>query len=437
MCCTLPRPRRFIRKACRYWRGLPGVSGPAWIRGALDDMADSTYVVKRRLDRTPLWNKAGPRLGQLDVELTERCNNDCLHCCINLPANDAQALAREMTTEQIEGLLRQAADLGCLQVRFTGGEPLLRSDFQELYIFARRLGLKVLLFTNACLVTPGLADLFGRMPPLAQIEITVYGMHRESYEAVTRSPGSFTRFQRGIELLLARHVPFVVKWVILPQNKQEIPEFEAWAATLPGMAGRLPSYVVTLDLRNRRGDKERDALIRSLRLTPQESLAILARDDVKYKQSMKEFASQFLGPSGEKLFTCGAGCSLCIDAYGRIQPCMGVRAPEWTLRAAAAPGGPSPSGGLRDALRRFSSLSDLRAAHREYLRRCARCFLKGVCEQCPAKSWAEHGTLDTPVEYLCEIAHAQARYIGWLDPNEYGWEVMNWRERINRQHSAE
>ena len=59
-------------------------------------------------------------------------------------------------------------------------------------------------------------------------------------------------------------------------------------------------------------------------------------------------------------------------------------------------------------------LRELRATNPEYLRRCARCFLKGLCEQCPAKSWAEHGTLDTPVEYLCEVAHAQARWLGWL-----------------------
>ena len=48
----------------------------------------------------------------------------------------------------------------------------------------------------------------------------------------------------------------------------------------------------------------------------------------------------------------------------------------------------------------------------------ARCFLKGFCEQCPAKSWAESGTLDTPVEYLCEVAHTKARYLGCLDENE-------------------
>ena len=31
------------------------------------------------------------RLGRLDIELTERCDNDCVHCCINLPVGDAAA----------------------------------------------------------------------------------------------------------------------------------------------------------------------------------------------------------------------------------------------------------------------------------------------------------------------------------------------------------
>ena len=42
------------------------------------------------------------RLGRLDIELTERCDNDCIHCCINLPAGDAAARAREMPTAQVK-----------------------------------------------------------------------------------------------------------------------------------------------------------------------------------------------------------------------------------------------------------------------------------------------------------------------------------------------
>ena len=58
------------------------------------------------------------------------------------------------------------------------------------------------------------------------------------------------------------------------------------------------------------------------------------------------------------------------------------------------------------------------------------CFLKGLCEQCPAKSWMEHGTLDTPVKYFCEIAHAQAEFLGLLEENEKAWEIKDWKKRM-------
>lgn len=371
------------------------------------------------------------RLVQLDLELTERCNYNCIHCCINRPANDPDARARELTTAQVKEVLKQAADLGCLQVRFTGGEPLLRSDFEELYVFARQSGLKVLLFTNGRLITSNLAALFARIPPLAMIEITVYGMRQESYEAVTRTPGSFAQFRRGVNLLLERNVPFVVKSVFLPQNKHEMDEFEVWARTIPWMTSP-PRYAMLLDLRHRRNDAKKNAAIKSLRVLPQDGLAMMTRDATRYRRDMEEFASKFMGPRGDVLFHCGAGRSICIDAYGRAQPCMSIRAPELTVDL--IPGTSTArdgKAGLAHVLIRFSQLRNLRAKNAEYLRRCARCFLKGLCEQCPAKSLMEHGALDTPVEYLCEMAHAQARYLGWLNEEEHGWEVRDWRVRVN------
>jgi sulfatase maturation enzyme AslB (radical SAM superfamily) len=386
------------------------------------------------------------RMTSLDIELTERCNNDCIHCCINLPANDRNARSREMNTAQIKGILREAADLGCLQVRFTGGEPLLRRDFKELYLFARRLGLKVSLFTNGCLITQRIAQLFAKIPPLEPIEITVYGMRPESYEAVTRKPGTFALFRRGVELLLQHHVPFVLKSVILPPNASEIEEFEEWTKTVPWMRNS-PSYSMFYDLRNRRDDTGKNRAIETLRVAPKDGLGFIARDESGYRQSMTEFASRCMsGATDERLFACGLTECPCVDSYGRAQPCMGLRAPEMTVQLAGDEprnsGKPNMSSdqatrngssavGLAAALNRFPELRSLRATNPEYLRRCARCVLRGFCEQCPAKSWAEHGTLDTPVEYLCEVAHAQARYLGWLGDNERGWEVTNWQDRIN------
>jgi len=386
-------------------------------------MSECSYVVKYGPDNLPLWQKTKQSfLGNHQIiELTERCNNNCLHCNINRPADDASAKARELTTDEWKHIFRQIAELGILSVCFTGGEPLLRDDFPELYLFARKQGLMVLIFTNGRLITPQLADLLARIPPLEPIEISVYGMRRKSYEAVTRAPGSYAEFRRGIDLLLERKIPFIVKGALLPPNRGEMEEFKAWAKTIPWMDAP-PAYSMFFDLRCRRDSKTRNRLISGLRISPDEGLSILAREK-RFREEMVKFCARFMRPAGDRLFTCGAGHGGCIDAYGKFQVCMLVRHPDLVYAL--------KKGSLKDALKvMLPRLRPMRAANSRYLERCARCFLHGLCEQCPGTSWSEHGTLDTPVEYFCRVAHAQALWLGLLARGEKAWMVKDWKERI-------
>jgi len=383
----------------------------------------SPYVFRLESDKAVLWKSKPPLLTSLDLELTERCNNNCIHCYLNLPADDSESKARELSTAQIKNILAEAAQLGCLSVKFTGGEPLLREDFNELYVFARTLGLRVLIFTNATLLTPELATLFAEIPPLEPLEITVYGMNQGSYESISRVADSYKCHRRGIELLLKNEVPFVVSSALLPPNMNEMAEFRSWASTLPWM-DTPPSCTVLFDLRCRRDSPEKNRLIKQLRLTPVQVQEILSRNKVEYQKEMGEFCSTFIRPPGKNLFPCGAGLNrISVDAYGYCQPCILLRHPEtlYDLK----------TGSLKDGLTNFfPELRKKKAVDPDYLERCARCFLKGLCEQCPGKSWMEHGTLDTPVEYLCTIAHFSARELGLLRGREMGWEVTDWRERI-------
>ncbi len=384
-------------------------------------MKEKKYFVKKDLGSHILWKGEGPPAAQLDIELTERCNNACIHCCTNRPAGDKRSRARELDTDAWKEILRQAAGLGVMTVRFTGGEPLLRDDFPELYLFARRLGLRVLLFTNATLITPQIAALLADIPPLEEIEISVYGMRRESYEAVTGIGGSYAGFLSGVQCLLDRKVPFVVKGALLPPNKEEVAEFAAWAAANPRMEAP-PAYTMFFDLRGRRDSAAKNSRIRRLRVSPEEGLKILTEHPENYRREMAEFFEKFLSPPGDRLFTCGIGPG-CVDAYGVFQPCLALRHPDLTFDL--------KKGTLKEALTSvFPRLKEMRAINPLYLERCARCFLRGFCEQCPAKSWSEHGTLDTPVEYLCRVAHAQARFLGLVGKGEKAWNVKDSEERI-------
>jgi len=360
--------------------------------------------------------------GRLDIELTERCNNNCIHCYINLPADDIAAKKREQSTEEIKNILKQAATLGFIKVRFTGGEPLLRKDFEELYVYARKLGLKVIVFTNATLISDRLAELLAHIPPLERIEVSVYGMSENSYETVTRNPGSFAAMRHGLDLLLEKKIPFIVKGTVLPPNKEELDDFQSWAFGIPWM-DKPPGNALFLDLRGRRDSEEKNSMIKKIRLSPEEGVRILEKSQ-HYIQNMQEFCSKFMAPSGNRLFSCGAGESGgTVDAYGFLQPCMLLRHPDcvYDLR----------SGSLKEALTEFFPEMRTQESHNpDYLTRCACCFLKGLCEQCPGKSWMEHGSLDTPVEYLCQAVHAQARNLGLIKHGERAWEIDDWKKRV-------
>jgi len=362
------------------------------------------------------------RLPSLSIELTERCNNNCQHCYINRPARDLQALESEMSTDFVVDLIRQSADLGCLDVRFTGGEPLLRDDFKELYVFARRNGFSVLLYTNARLITEELAALFRRLPPGEAVYVTSYGMSPETYDRVSGVSGSYDEYKRGIGLLEENRVPYGVKMAVMPDNKADVPAFEDWVGKrFEGL--QKPVFITDFVCRARRDDPGKNSRIRALRGTPEDSVEFSARMP-DYVGGMRDFCRQFCGRKGPGLFTCGFGETVCVDAYGFAQGCLMLRHPEtvYDLR----------KGSIKEALFEFfPTIRTRRAANPGFLERCALCHLRGLCEQCPAHSWMEHGDLDTPVEFQCRIAHAHACRLGILNADERGWEIPALKTRLD------
>ena len=380
------------------------------------------YVTRARSDAAGLWEGGGPHLEHIDVELTERCNNDCRHCYINRPPGDAKAQSREMSAVRIGHILAEAATLGCLGVRFTGGEPLLRKDFEEIYIAARKLGMRATIFTNATLVSPRLADLLARVPPLEPLEITLYGMTRETYESLSRTPGSFDAAMAGIGLLRERKVPFVVKGAFLPACGKDLAAFENWVKSVPGMDK--PSSIAAFISLHARGNKAKNEEIIRVRPDPEGAADIQMRDPVEYVRGLKTFLTRYSGRRDDRLFTCAAGVATCaVDAYGFLQPCLLVRHPEAVYDLGL--------GSLKDAMERFfPDVRRRKAADPRFLETCALCPLRGFCEQCPGKSWMESGTLDAPAAYFCDAAHVQARRLGLLGQDERAWEAEGWEARV-------
>ena len=87
------------------------------------------------------------------IELTPRCSVNCVHCYINEAPGNIDVKSKELTTAQWIEILDQIENAGAFFLMITGGEPLLRPDFDEIFQYTRKKGLIVTLFSNGTLLT--------------------------------------------------------------------------------------------------------------------------------------------------------------------------------------------------------------------------------------------------------------------------------------------
>jgi radical SAM protein with 4Fe4S-binding SPASM domain len=361
------------------------------------------FVSSESLPNFRLWDKLKDKQAPIsfDLEVTARCNNDCRHCYINLPAADLETQVRELSREEILKIAREAVSMGAMWCLLTGGEPLLREDFGDIYLDLKRLGLLVSVFTNACLVTPRHVELFTKYPP-RDVEVTVYGVTRETYEAVTRKPGSFAAFRRGLDLLLEAGLKVRLKAMALKANVHELPGIARFCR------GRTKDYFRFDPLLHLRfdGNAARNEEIKAQRLSPEEIVA-LEQADPERSRALKEGCRQLITqpldhPGCDHLFHCGAGQgSFTVGYDSRFRLCSSLWHPNciYDLRR----------GSLREAWEQLvPQVRELRSQNRTFLEKCRACSLFNLCLWCPAHAYLETGSLDAWVEYFCRVAQARA-----------------------------
>lgn len=126
----------------------------------------------------------------LRVSLTDRCNLRCTYC---MPAEGLEWLPQEetLTLEEIQRLLRIAVeDLGITKLRFTGGEPLMRRDLEQIIAYASSLKTAAGTSPDIALTTNGLG-LDKRLPKLIEA-----GLQRVNISLDTMDPAAYAKLTR-------------------------------------------------------------------------------------------------------------------------------------------------------------------------------------------------------------------------------------------------
>lgn len=265
-----------------------------------------------------LENRPHPIHGQW--ELTCRCNLHCVMCYTD-PFNTPSKIRRELTTAEVLKILDEVVEEGCLELIFTGGEPLARRDFFEIYETAHQSGLLVTVFSNGTLIDEKTADRFALHPPEG-IEISLHGVSRGVFEEVTLGEGSFHKCLRAIDLLLERKIPLTLKTTAMTLNLEEIAAIKNYVERLKAKG----------DVQYRLGEEMRarlDGRIDPGRFQlPEEELKKLETILPPLAKAHAEQEAMLQDP-----YPCRSGQNkFHIDAYGQLQLCSGNRRNSYDLK---------------------------------------------------------------------------------------------------------
>jgi PqqA peptide cyclase len=163
----------------------------------------------------------------LVAELTYRCPLKCPYCSNPLAMNPA---SEELSTQDWVRVLGEVAALGVLQVHFTGGEPLARTDLEELVQAAR----KNELYTN--LITSGIPLSRERLRALKKagidnVQVSLQDVEEKSSNNIAGTPSHAHKLEVA-EWVKAEGLPLTLNTVLHRQNLDRVEEIIALAEDL-------------------------------------------------------------------------------------------------------------------------------------------------------------------------------------------------------------
>lgn len=330
------------------------------------------------------WEKER-KLYAVHFEITPRCNFSCVHCYLRDHHNEEQ-----LSYDRIIEILDILYSKSILFITFTGGEIFSRQDFLEIYMYAKRKGFIIELFTNAYLITPQIIDTLAKYPPLL-VDVSLYGSNDETYQRVTGIKGAFSRVVNNCRMLVEAGVRVALKSPVLTLTYNELSEMKQIGKQL-GIPFRASFELIpTID---------NDSSTKQYQVSSYQMLAYEFDDIISQKNTdieredrldIKPVNRQLVKP----LFRCKVGLTSCIIDYnGFLCPCM-----KFKHRGAKL------SADTFDNI--WKEFGELASMHASSSYKCLTCDAYNYCDICPAEMESIFGDLEYIEKSFCRIAFAR------------------------------
>ena len=325
------------------------------------------------------------------IELTSRCNFNCIHCYLGKKRSDTL----EMSTSQIKGIFDTLAEAGMLVLYLSGGEPLLRKDFVELYLYARRKGFLIELFTNGYLLDKELLNLFLEYPPL-EIDISIYGSNDEKYKEITGYDGAFSKIKENIKLFRENGLSVSLKSPIITNLSEDLDKMFSVANDL-GAPLR-----VNFDITPTVDNESKNYLKIDAKKAVELYVAYSSTYEADAKILLEDIRSNNFQLSRTR-YACGMGRCNCFISYdGKVAPCIETRAMGISIFEKNFDKIWEMIGKIT-----YEELKDVDV--KEY--KCLTCEKVSICKSCPAIREKKYGSPLIVKEEDCEYAAELSSYI--------------------------
>lgn len=157
-----------------------------------------------------LSDNYGRVIKSLRISITKKCNLKCIYCH---QEGEKQADSKEMSPLMIANIVRAAAEFGVDKVKFSGGEPLMRQDFEEILVELPALR-NISATTNGTLLSKRASRLADS--GLDRVNVSLPSINKEHYGAITGSPNMLPRVIQGIDAAIdAGLTPVKLNMVLL------------------------------------------------------------------------------------------------------------------------------------------------------------------------------------------------------------------------------
>lgn len=156
------------------------------------------------------------------IKVTRKCNLACQHCYVD--TERGKTYKDELSLDEIQSIIDQLHQMGCMSLYINGGEPLLHPDIIKIYEYAQSKGFEISLSTNGLNVSEELLMLLRQFEPRL-FQVSIDGLEKK-HDMIRNTPNSFRNAIQTLKsaMRLFNDIPttIIMATTLMRDNKNEI-----------------------------------------------------------------------------------------------------------------------------------------------------------------------------------------------------------------------